>query len=123
MGKTCHLCCLCFKLMIYKRSRVYYSKSNYVHQANKKKLVSGLAIQVIPPKVYTKHHHTATESLYRLRGAKSSWTPSLAGVSYQFGFNCFFICLQCKISGSSVFSIFPHKVSHHKVRKVMDSRF
>ena len=50
------------------------------------------------------YHHTA--SLYRQRSAKVSWTPTLAGVSYQFGFIHVFICLQCKISGSSVSSIF-----------------
>ena len=61
------------------------------------------------------YHHNAIESLHRLRG----WTPTLAELSYQLGFICFSICLQCKISGSSVFSIFfPHKLSHHKVRKV-----
>ena len=70
------------------------------------------------------YHHTATESLYRLHGVKISWTPTLAGVSYQFGFFCFSVCLQCKISGSTVFSnFFPHKVSHHKVRKVMGPNF
>ena len=53
-----------------------------------------------------KYHHTATESLYHLFGAKISWTPTLAGVSYQFGFVPFPIPLQCKICGSSVFSIF-----------------
>ena len=70
------------------------------------------------------YHHTATESLYHLHGVKISWTPTLAGVSYQFGFFCFSVCLQCKISGSTVFSnFFPHKVSHHKVRKVMGPNF
>ena len=65
------------------------------------------------------YNHAATESLHLLRGAKISWTPTLSGVSYQFGFNRFSICLQFKISKSSVFSIFfPHKASHHKVRKV-----
>ena len=29
-----------------------------------------------------KYHHTATESLYRLCDEKTSWTPTLAGVSY-----------------------------------------
>ena len=53
-----------------------------------------------------KYHHTATESLYRLCVEKISWALTLAGVSYQFGFIHFRICLQCKISGSSVFSIF-----------------
>ena len=40
------------------------------------------------------YHHTATESLHHLRGAKISRTPTLAGVSYQFGFIRFSICLQ-----------------------------
>ena len=53
-----------------------------------------------------KYHYTAVEDLYRLFDAKINWTPSLAGVSYQFGFVRFPICLQCKISGSSVFSVF-----------------
>ena len=53
-----------------------------------------------------KYHHTATESLYRLCGEKIIWAPTLPRVSYQFGFVPFPICLECKISGSSVFSIF-----------------
>ena len=88
-------------------------------------LVLGFVAQIISLKVFTNVteaeslHHTATESLHHLCIAKISWTPALAGVSYQFGFNHFSIWLQCKISGSSVFSVFfPHKVSHHKVRKV-----
>ena len=62
------------------------------------------------------YHHTSIESLHRLCGAKISRPPTLARVTYQFGFIRFSICLQCKISGSSVFSIFSHEVSHHKVR-------
>ena len=42
--------CLCSKLF-FNRSRVYCSKSSYVHQISQKKLVSGLLIQVISPKV------------------------------------------------------------------------
>ena len=44
-----------------------------------------------------KYHHTANESLYRLYDEKISWAPTLAGVSYQFTFVSFPICLQCKI--------------------------
>ena len=66
---------------------------------------------------YTRtYHHTATESLYHLCG----WTPILAGVPYQFGFVPFSICLQCSISGCSVFSL---EVLHHEVRKVTDPNF
>ena len=39
------------------------------------------------------YHHTSTASLNRLRGARTSWTPTLAGVSYQFGIIHFSICL------------------------------
>ena len=70
-----------------------------------------------------KYHHTATESLYRLCDEKISWTPTLAGVSYQFTFVPFSIYLQCKVSRSSVSSTFSHEVSNHKVRKVTDPNF
>ena len=40
-----------------------------------------------------KYHHTATEGLYPLRGAKISWTSTLARVSYQFDFVRFLIGL------------------------------
>ena len=53
-----------------------------------------------------KYHHTVIESLYLLCGAKISQAPTSAGVSCQFGFVLFPICLQCKISGSSVFLFF-----------------
>ena len=76
-------------------------------------------IQIILPKV-SQEYATITACLH---GAKSSWTPTIAGVSYKFGFVHFCICLQCKISGSSAFSIFFHKVLHPKVRKVTDKVF
>ena len=52
VGRSCHLFCICSKLMFFKRSRVYCRKSNYAHQTSQKKLVPGLVIQ-IPPKVFT----------------------------------------------------------------------
>ena len=70
------------------------------------------------------YHHTTTESPERLRGAKTSWTPSLAEVSYKFGFVCLFICLQCKIPGlSGVFSDLFIEARHRKVRKMTDPGF
>ena len=69
-----------------------------------------------------KYHHT-TESLYRLCDAKINRTPTLAGVSYQFGFVRFPFCLQSRISGSSAFFISSHEVSHGKVRKVTHTNF
>ena len=43
--------CLCSKLILFKRSRLYCSKSSYTYQTSQKKSVSGLVIQIIPPKV------------------------------------------------------------------------
>ena len=106
-GERLHLCCLCSKLIFFNRNRVYCSKASYDHQASQKKACT----RPFDTNNYTqsltrKYHHTRTESLYRLCDEKISWTPTLAGVSYQFDFVRFPICLQCKISGSSVFSIF-----------------
>ena len=53
MSSSLHLCYLCSKLMFFKRSRVYCSKSNYAHKISQKKLVLGPVIQIIPPKVFT----------------------------------------------------------------------
>ena len=35
--QSCHICCLCSKLMFFKKSRLYCSKSNYTHQTSPKK--------------------------------------------------------------------------------------
>ena len=51
------------------------------HQTSQKKLASGLDTNNFTQSLTTKYHHTATESLYQLCGAKISWTPTLAGVS------------------------------------------
>ena len=69
------------------------------------------------------YYYTATENPYFLRGAKTHWTPTLAEVSYKFGFLHFAIRLQCKISRSLVFSFFFHKVLNHKMKKVTDPSF
>ena len=57
----------------FKGSKVYCSKSTYAHQTRaKKKLVSGLVIQIIPISLTRMYHHTATEGLYGLSGVKIS---------------------------------------------------
>ena len=120
MGRGSHLCCLCSKLMFFNRS----SKSFMPIKQAKKACIRPCDTNNFTQSLTRKYHYTAVEDLYRLFYAKINWTPSLAGVSYQFGFVRFPICLQCKISGSSVFSVFfSHKVLHHKVRKVMDPNF
>ena len=125
MGRGFYLYCLCSKLMSVKRNRVYCIKSSYTHQtSHKKACIRSCDTNNFTQILTRKYHHTATESLYRLCGAKTNWTSTL-GVSYQFGFVHFPICLQCKISGPSAFSVvfFFHEVSHHKVRKVPDPNF
>ena len=102
---------------------VFQEKQDCSKSSQKKQLIRPCDTNNPTQGLTRKYHHTATESLHHLRGAKISGTPTLAGVSYQIGFICFFICLQCKISGSSIFFIFSHEVSHHKVRKVKDPSF
>ena len=108
---------------VFRENQGILQQSSQAYQTSQKKLASGLDTNNFTQSLTTKYHHTATESLYQLCGAKISWTPTLAGVSQQFSFVRFPICLQCKISGSSVFSIFSHEVSHHKVRKKTDPNF
>ena len=123
MGRGCHLCCLCYKLVIFNRSRVCCSKSFMpINQAKKKACMRPCDTNSFNQSLTRKYHHTATEDLYHLFSEKISWVPTFAGVSYQFGFVPFLIFLEWKISRSSVFSFFSHEVSR-KVRKVTDSNF
>ena len=73
-------------------------------------LVSGPVIQIFHPKSHKNAKHSATESPSVLRGAKTSWIPTLAGVSYKFDFVGISIHLQCKISRSLVLSVLFHKI-------------
>ena len=57
-----------------------------------------------------KYHHTATESLYRLCDEKISLDTHLSRSVLLIWFVPFPICLECEISGSSVFSFFFHEV-------------
>ena len=102
---------------VFRENQGILQQSFQAHQTSQKQLASGLDTNNFIQSFTTKYHHTATENLHQLCGAKISWTSTLAGVSQQFGFAHFLICLQCKISGSSVFSIFSHEVSRHKVKK------
>ena len=118
MGRNSHLCCLCSKLMFFKRSRVYCGKSNYAHKTSQKKA----CIRPCDTNNSTPSLHECT-TILQTKVCIIYMVWKLVGhppwVSYQFGFIRFSIWLQCKISESSVFSIFfPHKVFHHKARKV-----
>ena len=122
--RSFHLCCLCSKLTFFKRSRVCCSKSNYDHQTSQKKFVSGFVIQIIPLNVL--HECTTILQLkFYIDYVVRKLVGHQAGVSHQFGFNHFSICLRWRIPGSSrvFFQFFPHKVSHHKVRKLVDLSF
>ena len=85
-----------------------YIAANHLCQSNKPKkaCIRPCDTNNFTQSLKRKYHHTASESLHRFCGEKISWAPTLAGVSYQFGFVPFPICLECKISGSWDFSIF-----------------
>ena len=108
--RSCHLYCLCFKLTSWCFSgEAWYIVANQPLPLNKPKNKAFIGLfdtNSFTQSLTRMYHHTATESLYRLRGAKVSWTPTFAGVPYQFGCVRFSIFLQCKISRSSAFSIF-----------------
>ena len=111
--------CLCFKLMFFNRS----SKSFMPIKKPRKACIRSCDTNNFTQSLIRKYHHTATESLYLLCDKTPTWTPTLAVSVLSVRLCSFPNCLQCKISGSSVSSIFPHEVSHHKVRKVTDSKF
>ena len=82
VGRSGHFCCLCSKLMVCKRSRVYCSKSNYTHQSSRKKAcIRSFETNNSSQSLTRMYHDTATESLYRLCGGKINWTLTLTGLS------------------------------------------
>ena len=63
---------------VFHRSRVYCSKSSYVHQTSQKKAcIRSFDTNNFTQSLTRKYHCTATESLYCLCGEKISWTPIL----------------------------------------------
>ena len=105
---------------VFKRSRLYCSKSNYAYQTSQKEAcIRPCDTNNFTQNLHEMYHHTATESLHCLCGAKISWTLTLPGVSCQFRFFHFFHLSPMQDLLIISFSIFfPHKVSHHKVRKI-----
>ena len=84
----------------------------YAHQTSQKNAcIRPCDINNFTQSLTRKYLHTATERQYSLCGEKISWAPTIAGVSYQFGFTPFLICLKCKISGSSGFFYFLEAVA------------
>ena len=69
----------------------------YAHQTSQKNAcIRPCDINNFTQSLTRKYLHTATERQYSLCGEKISWAPTIAGVSYQFGFTPFPICLKCK---------------------------
>ena len=90
-----------------------YIAANHPRPIKQAKLASGLDTNNFNPSLTTKYHHTATESLYQLRGAKISWAPTLARVSQQFGFVRFPISHLSAMQDFwiiSFFYLFPMKI-------------
>ena len=92
------------KLMFFNKQGILQQINQCPSNKQKKKFISGLNDTNNFTQILTRmYYHAATKSLFCLCGAKISWSLTLEGVSYQFGFICFSICPQGKISGSSVF--------------------
>ena len=63
--------------MFFKRSKLYCSKSTYAHQASQKKAcIRPCDTNNSTQSLTRMYQHIATESRYRLRGMKISWTPT-----------------------------------------------
>ena len=92
LPEHCNAIIICSKLMFFKKQGILQQINQCSSNKQKKKFISGL-----------NDTNNATKSLFCLCGAKISWSLTLEGVSYQFGFICFSICPQGKISRSSVF--------------------
>ena len=69
------------------------------------------------------YHHIASEILYRLRGTKISRTPSRCVPSIWLYSFFHLSAMEDPRIIRGFFQFFPHKVSHHKVRKLMDLSF
>ena len=122
VGRICHLCWLCSKLMFFKRSTVYCSKSTYAHQTSQKKLASDLVIQIIPPKVLQE-----CTTILQLKVFIVYVVQKLVGHPPQYlsiwPYSFFYLSALQDLWTISFFYFFPHEVLHHKVRKVVDPSF
>ena len=104
LPEHCNAIIICSKLMFFKKQGILQQINQCSSNKQKKKFISGLNDTNNSTQILTRmYYHAATKSLNCLCGAKISWSLTLEGVSYQFGFICFSICPQGKISRSSVF--------------------
>ena len=118
-GGNCHRCCLYFKLMFFRRTRLYHSTSNYAHQTSQKNLYQVLWYN-IPINLKQLHYHTATESLHYLRGAKFSWTPTLEGVYLNLALSVFSFACNARSPNHQLFLFFPHKNASQFLKRRSD---
>ena len=124
VGRDCHLCCPGSKLTFFKRTRVYCCKSSYAHQTSQKKLVSGLVIQIISPKVLQESTTILQLKVYityvvrKLVGHPPQQECPINPASFFFPFVCNLESLDHQF-----FYLFSFEVSHHKARKVMNPNF
>ena len=122
MGRGCHLCCLCSKLMFFNRNGIL-QQIIYAHQTSQKKLVSGLVIQIISPKVLQESTTILQLKVYIVSVMKNKLGTHLSRSVLLIWLHSF-----SHLSGMQglwiiSFFFFFHDVSHHKVRKVMDTNF
>ena len=125
MGKGSHLCCLLSKLMFFKRSQLYCNKSSYAHQTSQRKLVSGLVIQIISPKVLQVSTTILQPKVYivyvvqKLVGHPPEQECPISLALFVFPF----VCKARSLDHQFFLFFFSHEVSRYNVRKVADPNF
>ena len=123
-GRSCHLCFVYSKLDFFQDKHDILQQIDlmFIKQAKKKACIRPCDTNNFTQSLARIYLHTATESLYRLHGAKISWTPILAAhiklPIFVFLFDC-----NARSPDHQFFYFFLHEVSHCKVRKVMDPSF
>ena len=119
VGRSCHLCCFCSKLMFFKRSRVYCSNSTYAHQRNQKKTCIRPCDTNNSSQSLTRMSTILQQKVYifymvqKLVGhhSQQECSVSLTLLAFQFACNARFVLF------------FSHEVSHHEVRKEKNPSF
>ena len=119
MGRGSHLFCLCSKLMFFNRSRKSFMS---IKQA-KKRLVSGLLIQIISPKVLQESTTILQLKVYIISVMKNKLGTHLSRSVLLIWLHSFSHLPGMQDLWIISFFFFFHEVSHHKVRKVTDPNF
>ena len=120
-----------FQVGLFSRQAWYIAANQpYVHQTSQKKACIRPCDTNNSTQSLTRIYlHTGTESLYRVHGAKITWTLILAGhITHLIGHIKLSIFVfpfdrNARSPDHQFFYFFLHEVSHRKVRKVMDPSF